>query len=423
MRCILAALRAGFFLCEGGAGVKGKNNIRKFPSDHNRRPKETGVKSQKQNLERDTGSLTLPKEKEDELKKLRCSIIFKSFFIVIFATALLVFSACTNKFFGFLSVFGDSILVLFAELIAVLNGGITIYNAVAKRREEAYKTGNVLCYMIILSLLISAFKLGAIESDNDTKSEVIEEIVPIMSSESVEVLRPNIEYLKEQYSRDDDIFVVYLERYCGVEKGTIAEESEAEERADIIIKDIEICKKDREGNKKPQLFFENWRFADYEFQVYESQKEVLNKMLNQDETLIENKYFINETRGLRIEELETAKKYRKLADEQYEDAENQKLLAQYCIGLCDEYLREYDYNSSQESFDLALANLLEGAEWAVKSIYNAIVEDNKDKMLKGMKELENVITRLENMSNKIGEDTISMVKDGRDAYRVLIERQ
>ena len=66
-------------------------------------------------------------------------------------------------------------------------------------------------------------------------------------------------------------------------------------------------------------------------------------------------------------------------------------MAQYCISLCDEYLRDYEYNSSQESFDLALDNLQEGAEWAVKSMYNAAVEGDKDKIWKGMAELDKAV--------------------------------
>ena len=43
--------------------------------------------------------------------------------------------------------------------------------------------------------------------------------------------------------------------------------------------------------------------------------------------------------------------------------------------------------------------------------------------MKGMAELDNVIGRLERMGDKISEDIILKVKDVRDAYRILIERQ
>ena len=383
--CCMSSFVCGFFCVKGGR-VKGKNNIRNFPTKHLWPVNAIGRKKQTQNIESD---IDLEYEKDSAgkiIKWLKLVTILESIFGVVGVGFLLAVSYKAGKIWSFLDTYGDLIHGLWVLLPFELCGGI--YGAYKNKKILRQVVIFVFVATLFLPMPISALKWGKIPVDKPEESSTLGE--PLATPYPVEVSGAEVRY-SMPYLRDEDIFVEELELYCGVEKGSIAEGEEAKKRADILEKDIYASRKRREGKTKPPLFSANWEVADHEFRVFESQQKILEEEIHKDETLSENKYFINEARKQRIDELETAKYYRIEADNQYEDAENQKLLAQYCISLCDEYLRDYEYNSSQESFDLALDNLQEGAEWAVKSMYNAAVVGDKDKIWKGMAELDKAV--------------------------------
>lgn len=399
---------AGFFCVKGGR-VKGKNNIHKFPEKRHWPVNAIERKKQARNIESEI-NLEYDKDSAKKIKKwLRVATIWVSLVGTAGVALLLVFSYKAGKIWGFLDTYGDLVHGLWVLLPFELCGGI--YGAYKNKKVLRQVVILVFVATLFLPMPISALKWGKIPNDRSTESLTLGE--PIVISNPVEVTGAEVRYTKP-YSRDEDIFVEVLELYYGVEKGAIAEEEEAAARADIIEKDIDANRKEWEGKTEPQLFWDNWYRADYWYRVYKKQIEILEE--DMDTVLEEDDAYLSDIREYRIDALIEAKMFRKLADDQYEDAENQKLTAQYCIGISDEYM-------SYKSYSLALDNLQEGAEWAVKSIYSAIMEGNKDKMWKGVAELDNVIERLERMGDKISEDIILKVKDVRDAYRILIERQ
>lgn len=389
--------------------MKGKNNIHKFPTDYHRRPKEVGGECQVQNKE---GNSDLELIWRIRIKTLRHILMLGGGIFCVWLCILIIISISAGKESNFLSVFADTLKDLW---IGIVSGATAVCGTtVAKKVRFAHYAGIFLCANLLFALFLCSLKWKAIDPDKTAENLALGGIVPTAIPVSTEVSEPEVVYPKERYSRDDDIFVEKLELYCGVEIGAIAEEYVAEKRADILAKDIETSKKIREGKTKSQLFWDNWHMADYMFRVYSKQRDIYDD--DKNTSLKDNDKYLEDICNYRLSDLGEAIRYRILADEQYEDAENQKLLAQYFIGLADEYI-------SQESYSLASENLQEGAKWAAKSIYNAIIEGDKDKMQKGMTELDNVINRLEKMGDTINEDAISMVKDGRDAYRVLIKRQ
>lgn len=397
------------FFCVKGGRVKGKNNIRKFPEKHHWPVYAIERKKQVRNIEPEINSECDKDSAEKIIKWLKVATIWGALVGTAGVALLLAFSYKAGKIWGFLDTYGDLVHGLWVLLPFELCGGI--YGAYKNKKVLRQVVILVFVATLFLPMPISALKWGKIPDDKPAESPALGK--PIVISAPVEVTGAEVRYTKP-YSRDEDIFVEELELYYGVEKGAIAEEEEAAARANIIEKVINESRKEREGKTKPQLFWDNWHMADYWFRIYKKQIEILEE--DKGTILGEDEAYLNDIREYRIDTLKEAKKFRKLADDQYEDAENQRLTAQYCIGISDEYI-------SQKSYSLALDNLQEGAEWAVKSIYNAIIESNKDKMWKGMTELDNVIERLERMREKISEDIILKVKDVRDAYWILIERQ
>lgn len=354
--------------------------------------KSTGTSDSDQNL----------KDKRIKYFIIAVPVLFLLWFVV-----LVVIAVVSGNVSGFFHYFSNLLVILIAACVPVIG---TIATVIWKVHKGKW-TITIICVLVVFffmgCLLIACnFELVALNDDKkleDERADISEEqIEPTEQDELVE--KENV-YVKKRYSFKDDPFIQEVEVYYGMEKGVTDEEA-LKMRADLISEDIEKEKATRVKRDVPKSFWDNWEIADMLYDTYMFQLEEAEK--------VERKSILPALKSYRLENLQEAKRYRKLADEQHEDPDNQRLLALYCVDLCDEHRRDDDIYSAQ-------AELIEGAEWAVKSIYNAAVEGKKEKVEEGYRVLESVTDRLKEMSGEISGEIIETIINCKDAYEIVLQ--
>lgn len=349
---------------------------------------------------------------ENKLRKLKKINILAVFVIVVWSVILIAAAVKCGILSGFLGVFSDSLEGLF---IALVTAGFTslasaIYNIVKKNRGYICLSVFSLCFVIIMLLFINTVRLIALNEDKKTteKFDVVQEEQVEQQNQMSQgkPIETGSVYEKKRYSFKDDLFINEVDAYYGEVKGTIDEAKAPEMRAQLILTYIGNEKGVRKQREIPQNFWYNCEIADFQYSTYLDQLERAGK--------VKRESILPEIKSKRLRDLEDAKEYRILANDKYEDSDNQRLLALYCIDLCDEYLRDKNINYAQ-------ANLVEGAQWAVQSICNAAVDGNEEKTEKGYQVLEKIVDRLEKMSGEIGGENIERIRNCRDAYKIVLQ--
>ncbi len=336
---------------------------------------------------------------EKEKKRIRiCAVL--CILAGCIGLVIIIYFACRFSVIGrLLDFWAQSIITILVVLIEIAVGAISIYE------KQNMSRGKRFCFMIVSSgaaavwLLASALKLLSLILDATAKPATIEPqpVAYIVESQQT--------YQKAMYSMEDDIFVEKIYAYCGIEEDTLSEEECLAQRANIIRESMEKSVDPDARQSKPQSFVDNWDLADDEYRVYLYRKGM--------DTEGKSDNVLTKEKEKRLEDLESAKNYRILADYEYQDADNQRLITLYCIDSCDEYLQDNET-------DLAVQNLYEAAEWAVKSINSAAVFNDKGKMEEALKELKKAADRLEDLQGVIGDENIKKIIDCKDAYEKVI---
>ena len=144
--CCMSSFVCGFFCVKGGR-VKGKNNIRNFPTKHLWPVNAIGRKKQTQNIESD---IDLEYEKDSAgkiIKWLKLVTILESIFGVVGVGFLLAVSYKAGKIWSFLDTYGDLIHGLWVLLPFELCGGI----------YGAYKNKKILRQVVIFVFVATLF--------------------------------------------------------------------------------------------------------------------------------------------------------------------------------------------------------------------------------------------------------------------------
>lgn len=374
--------------------------------DKNKNKKDT-EKHAEESIEEETEQT----DQTDKLRRIKRKVCVAIGILIFWLAILLLIAAGTGKISLFLDSLASSLEIFLAECVSLVVPLIgTIYSAVKKNQMATWSFALGICIVVAFILGINTIRLVSMEEAGGepvgTKTVSVEQTSPPEQTSSPEETQKETVYEKKRYSLKDDPFIVEIEAYNGEEKGTIGEEEASVKRAELIQQDIEKERKIRKPREVPQSFWDNRDIADFQYATYLNQRERAGN--------VERKNILPEIKEDRLEDLEDAKRHRILADNQHEESGNQRLIALYCIDLCDEYLEDEDINSAQ-------ANLVEGAKWAVISIYNAALEGERDNMEKGYEALETVVERLEKMSGDIGGENIDDIKNCREAYRILLQ--
>lgn len=342
-----------------------------------------------------------------ENKRIKYFIIAVPVLLLLWFVMLVVIAVVSGNVSGFFHYFSNLLVVLVAACVPTIGVIATVVWKIHKGKWTiAIICALVVCFFMGWLLIACTFELVALNEDKKSEEERAdiseEQIEPTEQAEHVE--KENA-YVKNRYSFKDDPFIQEVEVYYGIEKGVTDEEA-LKMRADLISEDIEKEKATRVKRDVPKNFWDNWEIADKLYDTYKFQLEEAEK--------VERKSILPALKSYRLENLQEAKRYRKLADEQHEDPDNQRLLALYCVDLCDEHRRDDDTYSAQ-------AELVEGAEWAVKSIYNAAVEGKKEKAEEGYRVLEKVTDRLKEMSGEISGEIIEIIINCKDTYEIVLQ--
>lgn len=339
-----------------------------------------------------------------KVKRIKYFIVATPVLLLLWFVMLVVKAVASGNVSGFLHFYSNLLVILIAACVPVIGA---IVGAVQNAHKGKWTTALIcalVVYVVIAGLLTACTtELVALTVDKKLDEELAD--IPVAQTEQTEHAEKETVYEKKRYSFKDDLFIEEVEIYYGIEKGVTDEEA-LKMRADLILEDIEKEKITRVKREVPKSFWDNWEIADYLYDTYKFQ---LEEAGNTD-----RKSILSDLKTYRLDNLKAAKKHRELADEQHEDPDNQHLLALYCVDLCDEYLRDEDINS-------ASAELVEGAEWTVKSIYNAAVTGSKQKAEEGYLVLEKVTERLEKLSGEISGEIIEKIRNCMDAYEIVLQ--
>lgn len=349
---------------------------------------------------------------DNRQKRMKKRTIVSVIGLVIWFVILIILAWAFGKFYGFLNTFSDLLMNFAGQISAGIIASIVAAFLAANKMgwPKVWTIVSAFCFIMAIILCISSIKLITMEKDKKTKEEPaaaqVEQTEQAPQDEQSEQSETRTVYEVRRYSLKDDPFIIEIEAYCGVEKGAIEEEEASQKRAELILEDIETERRARKEREVPQSFYENRDIADFQYGTY------VDQLKRAD--MVERETVRSTIKKIRLDVLKDAKEHRIKADEQYKDPENQRHIALYCIDLCDEYLRDGDINSAWE-------NAEEGAQWAVWSIYNAMIKGNADAMNEGYQVLEDLVKRLEEMSGQISGEVIENVQNCRNAYRIVLQ--
>ncbi len=317
--------------------------------------------------------------------------------INVVALILLIFwSRISGEIGIFMEYWSDTITSL-VMLIPAVEGGVIALLASLKKKQVWLAVVSLLTTIFLLQVAC-ALKIGA---SITRKAETVE------LKGGMITLKPEISnhiYQKVQYSFEEDPFIEHLEKYLGVERNDIPENEMAEKSAKVIIDNI----KSTEGSvgNPPELYSGYVAIADFQYETYFDQLERCSDKGD-------NPLVVNALKSIRLEDLQSALYYRVLADENYEDAENRRLLGVHYKELGDEN-NGFDDEQAMNCYE-------EASIWEMKAIYSAAKMNDCKKMKTILEDMEKTCTAAEKLAGKDSKIT-RKIQYSHTVYQIVVEQ-
>ena len=308
-----------------------------------------------------------------------------------------------NRSSVFLDFIADNMIAVIAVLIALPLTTCAVI-CIAKRKNIGACV-TVTCFMVIIWIMLWATNAKVVAS---VRTE--EELIAVSIEKSADFLgyiQNQAVYQLRQYILEEDLFLEDLEQYCGIPANTISQDERPGIMAEIILSYLKENITDTSKKKLPYNYETNVLIGNVVYNSFLDLKEQSEKP--------ENGSIKNRICSYALEPLDEAIKCRIEADNSFHTAENRRLISVYKIDAGDCHQSIGVINSAAECYENA-------AEWAVKSIYSAAIENN----VKGMKDawdvLNNASNKLEEVEGSSDGDSVQKVKNIRDAYKIVIDQ-
>lgn len=308
----------------------------------------------------------------------------------------------------YLDFIADSLLntvMVVIELFLLLG---TIIFAFKRKYLGACITVSLILVVILIGLLAARLKVAAsVKADEEMAVAINKERRETESMEAMTSMQNQTVYQLRKYSLEEDLFVENLEQYCDIAENEISQEKRPEITAEIILAYLESNVVDEPEKKLPYSYETNVLMANVLYNTFSD--------LNTEGKKTENSSIKSEIFGYALKTLEESLKCRIEADNSHHTAENRRLIGVYYIdaGVC---------RQSIDGIDSAVASYENAAEWAVKSIYSAAIENDLEAMGKAWSVLNNAADKIEKVEGSGDGDSVQKVKNIRDAYKIVIDQ-
>lgn len=367
-----------------------RNNVINFAVKRRQKRRKTELKRKYQNKT----------VNEKDIKRYRRAAIILAVAAFLLMVIEVVIALALGEMSSLFSSWAEALKSILVGMIAILD--VILFWIGEKKGDVRNRYVTICIFIFVVFMLFVVSFLDLLGFAIDDRVETVAEAdspIPI----KIEV---SGEYQKEVYSAKEDIFIERLERYYGVEEGSIPQEETVDKMAILIERELSNSVNIQVNITIPQSYTDNCFIADILYGFYNDN----NEMLKEDYS----DYVITELGKNILDNLKKAKDYRELADRAHEDSTNQRLIGLYCIDLSDEYLRTGDIVSAEDE-------LLDAANWAIKSIITAAAKGNQKQMKSALKVLESAEERLSDLQDKIGDSSIQKVKNCLEAYSIVVD--
>ncbi len=308
-----------------------------------------------------------------------------------------------NKSSVFLDYIADNMISVITVLIAL---PLTICTVICiAKRKNIGACVTVTCFMVIIWIMLWATNAKVVAS---VRTE--EELIAVSIEKSVNFLgyiQNQTVYQLRQYILEEDLFLENLEQYCGITVNTISQDERSSIMADIILSYLKNNIKDTAEKQPSQSYDRNVMMGNVMHEDFCD--------LNKKSKKLENRSITKEICSHALNALDEAIKYRIKADNSLRTPENRRLIGVYNIDSGDCHQRIDEIDSAAKCYENA-------AEWAVKSIYSAAVENNVKTMKAAWNVLNNAANKLEEVEGSSDGDRVQKVNSIRDAYKIVIEQ-
>lgn len=323
---------------------------------------------------------------------------------ILYALCMFFWSKKIEKSHVYLDFVADNMLDAATMVINLLLCLGTICLVSLGKNKWACATTTAIMGVVLYVLVAVNLKVTAsINADKEqTVTVSIEEMLEVMSS-----IQDQVGHKLPLYILEEDLFMEKLEAYCGIPDNDITQEERPGIMAKIILPYLKsnvvvVSEKDL-----PNSYETNVLMADIVYKIF---SELLEESENTENVSIKNKIY-----DYALSRLEEAIKYRKEADNSLGTAENRRLIGVYNIdaGVCCQRMGKLD--SATVYYENA-------AEWAIKSIYSAAIENDVKAMNNAWDVLNNAACKLEEVEDSSDGDSVQKVKNIRDAYKIVIDQ-
>lgn len=359
----------------------------------------------KETVRKETNNEQRPKKRKKNISGLLIWLIPTALFLanILYACFLCSWSTRIGKSSVCLASFADameSIAMIITNVFLLI--GAVIF-AFFRKKEAVCAAVSVIMVVLLYGLVAVNLKVASSVSADQEESFVVN------LEKSMEVLsyiqNLTVNHL-QQYIPEEDLFMENMEQYCGIADNDISQDERSGMMAAIILSALKrnvVGKTEKElpYNYETNVLLGNELYRCFLFWIEKSEKK-------------ENSSIINKIYGCALYELEEAIKCKIEADDSLQTAENRRL-----IGVC--YIDAGDFYQKMDEIDTTIESYENAAEWAVKSIHSAAIENDVKAMNDAWDVLNDAADRIEVVEGSSDADNVQAIKDIRDAYRIVID--
>lgn len=388
-----------------------QNNDQSFAGEmqQNEKTKETVQKDAKKRRERKQGK----KQKKKQKRKGKRTYANFVIWLIPLAIAVINILYALYTFFwakeaGKSNVYQDfaaekmtDVAMVVIELLLLIG---TIFLGIMKKHKWACVMASVIMGVVLYGLCAVNLKVAAsINADKEQPATAsVEKMLEVLSS-----LQDQTVYQLQPYILEKDLFMENLEPYCGIPDNNIDQEERPGIMAEIILSYLRSKSTVVSVEDLPNSYETNVLMGDIVYNIF---LDLMEEGENSENVSIKNKIY-----DYALSRLEEAINFRTEADNSLYTAENRRLIGMYNIdaGVCCQRMGE---------LDSASVYYKNAAEWAVKSIYLAAIENDVKAMNEAWDVLNNAAGKLEEVEGSSNGDSVQKVKNIRDAYKIVVDQ-
>lgn len=265
----------------------------------------------------------------------------------------------------------------------LLTGTATaVFGVNFKSKSELLKVLKMFCGVVILVSLF-AHGFGGIMY---IISEVEKNPTTVVIDNGDEKLGDNTgKYELKQYVFEDDPFIEQVHEYLGIEEGTTSSEQLIDGMVEVIKKELEHQKRIANPTDEgiPQVYTDSIAVAELQYETYKVQRS--------RDWSVSTSYVIFLI-DIRLADLQEAISYRIKGDKFHIDFGNRRIIALYFKDKGDEYIKKAeqyvkteDAINHSDTLEVAQQAYENGAEWCMKAIHVAVIEESEKKAKAALK--------------------------------------